>query len=101
MHAFRPNTERVQVFQSAGNLVPIGIPAESGWNVPPRLDRALVLLPGKLSIGSICLSLGRPGASRPLWWAWGKDERCGGATAIMEEPRRASLAAMVVVHRVV
>ncbi len=26
MYAFRPNTERVLVFQSARNLVPIGIP---------------------------------------------------------------------------
>jgi hypothetical protein len=36
MYAFRPNTELVPVFQSAGNLVPIGIPAESDRNVPPR-----------------------------------------------------------------
>jgi hypothetical protein len=35
MYAFRPNPERVPVFQSAGNLVPIGISAESGRNVPP------------------------------------------------------------------
>jgi len=35
MYAFRSNMELVPVFQSAGNLVPIGIPAESGRNVPP------------------------------------------------------------------
>jgi hypothetical protein len=34
MYAFRSNTERLLVFQSAGNLVPIGIPVESGRNAP-------------------------------------------------------------------
>ena len=38
MYAFRPNTEHIPVFQSAGNLVPIGIPAEFGRNVPPSLQ---------------------------------------------------------------
>jgi hypothetical protein len=37
MYAFLPNTDCVPVFQSAGNLVLIGIPAESGWNVPPSI----------------------------------------------------------------
>ena len=41
MYAFRPNTERVLVFQSAGNLVPIRIPAESGRNVQPSLKRLI------------------------------------------------------------
>ena len=36
MYAFRSNTERVPVFQSARNLVLIGVPAEFGRNVPPR-----------------------------------------------------------------
>jgi hypothetical protein len=36
MYAFRSNTELDPVFQSTGTLVTFGIPAESGWNVPPR-----------------------------------------------------------------
>jgi hypothetical protein len=36
MYAFRLNTELVPVFQSTGTLVPSGILAESGQNVPPR-----------------------------------------------------------------
>ena len=36
IYAFRSNTELVLVFQSTGTLVPFGIPAESGRNVPPR-----------------------------------------------------------------
>jgi hypothetical protein len=36
MYAFRSNTELIPVFQSTGTLVPFGIPAESGRNVPPR-----------------------------------------------------------------
>ena len=36
--------------------------------------------------GSICLSHGRPGASRPLRRVGGKEEQCGGDMAIMEEP---------------
>jgi len=35
MYAFQSNTELVLVFQSIGPLVPFGIPAESGQNVPP------------------------------------------------------------------
>jgi hypothetical protein len=35
MYAFQSNTEHVPVFLSAGNLVLIRIPAESGRNVPP------------------------------------------------------------------
>jgi hypothetical protein len=34
---FRSNTELVPVFLSTGTLVPFGIPAESGRNVPPSL----------------------------------------------------------------
>ena len=34
---FRSNTELVPVFLSTGYLVPFGIPAESGHNVPPSL----------------------------------------------------------------
>jgi hypothetical protein len=34
-YAFWSNTELVRVFQSTGTLVPFGIPAESGRNVPP------------------------------------------------------------------
>ena len=39
MYAFRSNTELDPVFQSTGTLVTFGIPAESGWNVPPRASR--------------------------------------------------------------
>ncbi len=35
MYAFRSKTELVPVFQSTGTLVPFGILAESGRNVPP------------------------------------------------------------------
>jgi len=43
MYAFRSNTELLPVFQSTGNLVPFGIPAESGRNVPPRLTKCPIL----------------------------------------------------------
>ena len=35
MNAFLSNTELIPFFQSTGTLVPLGIPAESGQNVPP------------------------------------------------------------------
>ena len=37
MYAIRTNAELVLVFQSTGTLVPFGIPAESGRNVPPSI----------------------------------------------------------------
>jgi hypothetical protein len=37
MYAIRTNAELVPVFQSTGTLVPFGIPAESGRNVPPSI----------------------------------------------------------------
>ena len=36
MYAYRPNLEQRSGFQSVGNPVPIGIPAESGKHVQPR-----------------------------------------------------------------
>ena len=37
MYAIRTNAELVPVFQSTGTLVPLGILAESGRNVPPSI----------------------------------------------------------------
>jgi hypothetical protein len=49
MYAFRSNTELVPVFQSTGTLVPFGILAESGRNVPPSvLGDALGIVPPDL-----------------------------------------------------
>ena len=41
IYAFQSNTELVLVFQSTGTLVPFGILAESGRNVPPRAYETL------------------------------------------------------------